>query len=137
MDTISLESKLLHKLTKMKEGVLYKILFELRKAYDYLDREHCLEILVGYGIGPRTDMVLWFYWEHLLMVAQVGRYCGSPFKDYQEVTQGDPLSPAILNMVVDSVITNWVIMVTGKRRALRDSDGHSSDFRCYSTPMMG
>ena len=137
MDTISLESKLLHKLTKMKEGVLYKILFELRKACNYLDMNHCLEILVGYGIGPRTDMVLLFYWENLIMVVRVGHYYRSPFKDYQGVTQGDPLSPLIFNMVVDSVIRNWFIMVARKRRSLRYLDGHSSDFRCSSTPMMG
>ena len=36
--TTSLESKLLQKLTAMREEVLYKVFLELRKAYDDLDR---------------------------------------------------------------------------------------------------
>ena len=48
------------------------------------------------------------------MLAQAGRYYGSPLKVYQGVNQGEPLSPIILNMVVDSLIRHWVTMVTGE-----------------------
>ena len=46
------------------------------------------------------------------MVARSGRYFGRPFKGYQDVTQGDPLSPTIFNVVVDTVIYHWVTVVT-------------------------
>ena len=45
------------------------------------------------------------------MVAQAGHYCGTLFKGHSGITQGDPLSPTIFNMVVGSVICYWVNMV--------------------------
>ena len=48
------------------------------------------------------------------MVSQAGQYYGAPFKGYHGVTQGEPLSPTILNMLVNAVISNWVaLMVWG------------------------
>ena len=45
----------------MREKVLYKVLLGTQKAYDDLDRERCLVILVGYNIGPNMERVLRFY----------------------------------------------------------------------------
>ena len=45
------------------------------------------------------------------MVEQAGRYYVTPFERYFGVTQGDPLSPTIFNIVVDEVIRNWVEVV--------------------------
>ena len=42
------------------------------------------------------------------MVARAGGYYGAAFTCAREVTQGDPLSPTILNVVVDAVMRNWV-----------------------------
>ena len=46
------------------------------------------------------------------MVAKVGGYFGRPFKGYQGVTQGNPLSPTISNVAVDAVICHWLMLVT-------------------------
>ena len=46
------------------------------------------------------------------MVAKATGYFGRPFKGYRGVTQGDPLSPTIFNVVVDAVIRHWVKVVT-------------------------
>ena len=46
------------------------------------------------------------------MVAKAGGYFGRPFKGYQGVTQGKPLSPTIFNVVVEAVIRHWVAVVT-------------------------
>ena len=42
------------------------------------------------------------------MVARAGGYYGKDFKGERGVTQGDPLSPTIFNVVVDAVIRHWV-----------------------------
>ena len=45
-----------------------------------------------------------------MMVARAGGYYGDAFKGAWGVTQGDPLSPTIFNMVVDAVVPPWVIL---------------------------
>ena len=45
------------------------------------------------------------------MVSQGGRYFGTLLKGHSGITQGDPLSPTIFNVVVDSVICYWVNLV--------------------------
>ena len=44
------------------------------------------------------------------MLARAGVYYGEAFKGAQGVTQGDPLSPNIFNVVMDSVVLHWVIL---------------------------
>ena len=63
-----------------------------------------LELLAAYRVGPKTLRLLWTYWDQLTMVAKAGCYFVQPFKVYQGVTQGYPLSPTIFNVVVYSVI---------------------------------
>ena len=55
---------------------------------------------------------LWTYWEQLTMMAKAGGCFRRPFKGYRGVTQEDPLSPTIFNVVVDVVIRHWVTVVT-------------------------
>ena len=38
----------------MRAEVLYEVLMDLKKAYSALDWEWCMEILVAYGVRPRT-----------------------------------------------------------------------------------
>ena len=45
------------------------------------------------------------------MVARSGGYYVPPFKEYHGVTQGDPLSPTLFNVVVDAVTCHWVTVV--------------------------
>ena len=42
------------------------------------------------------------------MVARAGGYYGTAFGGERGVTQGDPLSPIIFNVVVDAVVRHWV-----------------------------
>ena len=42
------------------------------------------------------------------MVARAGGYYGEAFKGAMGVTQGDPLSPTIFNVVVDVVVRHWI-----------------------------
>ena len=94
----------------MREEVLYVIFLDLTKAYDALDRSRSLEILEGYGVGPRARRLLRTCWDKSTMVARVGGYYRTGFKGARGVTQGDPLSTTILNMVVDVVFCHWVTL---------------------------
>ena len=48
----------------------------------------------------------------MTMVARAGGYYRTAFKGPSGVTQGDPLSPTIFNVVVDAVVRHWVTMAT-------------------------
>ena len=106
--TATLEAKLLQQLAALREEVLYVIFLDLHKAYDALDRSRCLDILERYGVGPNARRLLTNYWRRLTMVARAGGYYGTAFGGERGVTQGDPLSPTIFNVVVDAVVRHWV-----------------------------
>ena len=110
--TATLKAKLLQQLAAMKEEVLYVIFLDLTKAYDALDKSRTLEILKGYGVGERVRRLLTVYWERTTMVARAGSYYGKGFKGERGVTQGNPLSPTIFNMVVDAVVRHWLQLAT-------------------------
>ena len=84
------------------------IFLDLTKAYDALYRSRCMEILEGYGVGPSARRLLTTYWRRLTMVARAGGYYGEAFKGERGVTQGDPLSPTIFNVVVEAVVRHWI-----------------------------
>ena len=86
------------------------IFLDLHKAYSALDSSRCLEILEGCVVGSRARILLMEYWGKMTMLAQAGGYYGDTFKGARGVTQGDPLSPTIFNVVVDAVLCHWVTM---------------------------
>ena len=57
----------------MRDTVLNSILLDLCKAYDTLDRDFCMDILAGYGVGPSMLRILRTYWARLQIVEKVGR----------------------------------------------------------------
>ena len=114
MGTDYIKAKLLHQLIALREEVLHDIFLDMHKAYDALDCGICLEILVVYGVGTLALRLLWRYWYHLVMVSRPGGYFGPPFKGQCSVTQGDPLSPMIFNVVVDTVLQILVSVVKAK-----------------------
>ena len=67
-----------------------------------------------YRIGPQMTRLMWTYWERLTILARTGRYYGDLLTGKIGVKQGDPLSPTILNMVVDAVIRHWAKVVVGE-----------------------
>ena len=88
----------------MREEVLYVVLLNLTKAYNALDREQCMNIIIMYRVWLFTEHLIHQYWKGLTMVARAVSYYSAPFKGSRGVTQGYLLSPTIFNMVVDTVI---------------------------------
>ena len=123
--TSTLEAKLLQKVAAMREDVLYVIFLDLHKPYDALDRFRSLGILEGYRVGPRARLLLRTYWEKSTMVEKAGGYYGTSFKGAWGVTQGNPLSPTIFNVVVDALVRHWVTLVVedAENRGERGKEG--------------
>ena len=59
------------------------------------------------------------------MVARAGGYYGGDFKGARGVTQGDPLSPTLFNVLVDVVVRHWVKMALAEaeKRGERRGEG--------------
>ena len=64
-----------------------------------------------YGVGPWYRRILWEYWDILRMLRRTGEYYGADFKGLRGVVLGYPLYPTIFNVVVDSVLRHWVLLV--------------------------
>ena len=58
----------------MREAVIHAIFLDLHKEYNALDMYRCLDILEGYGVGPRALRLLRRYCERLQMVARKEGY---------------------------------------------------------------
>ena len=52
------------------------------------------------------------------MVAWAKGYYGAPFKGFLRMTQGDPLSSTISNVVVDLVLCHWVTIVAASEEEI-------------------
>ena len=59
-------------------------------------------------MGPQSHCILRTYWDWLRMVARSGGYYMNASQGFMWVTQEDPLSPTIFNVVVDEVAWHWV-----------------------------
>ena len=65
-------------------------------------------------LNTQSLWVLYTYWSRLTMVARGLGYYGTVFQEAHGVTQVDPLSPTIFNLLVDAVKIHWVtVMVKG------------------------
>ena len=60
------------------------IFLDLHKVYDALDRDRFLEILEGYGVGPRACRILQTYWGRLRMAARWGGGGGTTSRPYRD-----------------------------------------------------
>ena len=56
--TTSLEIKLLQKVMAIREEALYIIFLDIHTVYYDLERSRLLDILEGYGMGPRDLLLL-------------------------------------------------------------------------------
>ena len=62
-------------------------------------------------MGPLSHRILCTYWYRLAVVDHTGGYYDKAFNGFRNMTQGNPLSPTIFNVVVDTVVHHWVSLV--------------------------
>lgn len=102
-----MEVKLAQQLASVEQCPFYGIFLDLKKAYDAMDRDRCLNILRNVGVGENTvRLISRFWWDGLLACSAAGFY-GALFRARRGVTQGGPLLPTIFNLMVDAVICEW------------------------------
>ena len=109
--TTSLEANMIQNLTEIREELIYDIFLDIHKAYCAVYFGRCLEILAAYGVVPWEMRLLWRYWGRLPVVSRSDGYYRFPFKGHRGVTQEDPLSPTIFNVMVDVFLRNWASVV--------------------------
>ena len=63
------------------------------------------------------------------MVSRASGYYGTAFQGVRGVTQGDPLSPTIFNVVVDAVVNCLVPRSEPDSYRVGDVEGSGGDFK--------
>ena len=99
-----MEANLAQHLDGLLHEPLFQVLLDFCKSYDSLDRGRYLEILRGYGMGPNLARLIKNYWKCQRVFSKAGNFLGTEFGTGRGVTQGDPASPMIFNIVVDEVV---------------------------------
>lgn len=61
MGTAIMSAKLFQQLTHINQRQVRPVFIDLHKAFDSIDCEHTLEILSGYGLGPKACALLQTY----------------------------------------------------------------------------
>ncbi len=77
----------------MEQGPLYGIFIDLQKAFDSMDRGRCLEVLKGYGAGPKMLRLIKHFWDKVELACRAEGNFGRIFKALRGVTQGGPPVP--------------------------------------------
>jgi hypothetical protein len=115
MGTAMTEAKLAQQLAWVEQEPLFQVFVDLCKAYDHLNRTKCLEIMIGYGVGPKLLPPQEKFWDQAEMVCRAGGSFDKPFAAFRGVTQGGPLSSLMFNVCVDAVIRECFVGRLKKR----------------------
>ncbi len=101
----------------VEQKPLFQVFVDRRKAYAHLNCTKCLEIITGYGVGPKLLHLEEKFWGQAEMVCCAGGSFGKPFATFRGVTQGGLLSSLMFNVCVDAVIREWLHCMINKEAA--------------------
>ena len=102
--TDTLEAKLAQNLAGVAHKPLFQVFLDVCKAYSSLDRGQFLVILRGCMLGLNLDRILKNYRKRHMIVSMSGMCLGTVFWALIGVTQSNPASLMIFNIVVDAVV---------------------------------
>jgi hypothetical protein len=112
--TAVIEVKLVQQLAHIEQDPFYGVFIDLKKAFDAMDRERCLLILEGHGVGPNMRQLIRQFWDEATNVCRASGNYGRPFKAGRGVTQGGPLLAKLFNIMVDAVVREWLHILRGE-----------------------
>ena len=115
--TSTLEAKLAQKLAVLAHKPLFQVFLDIRKAYNEMYRDRCLEVLRRYGVGTNLTRLLKSYWERHRIAPKTVNFIGKDFRTGRCLTQGDPDSPMIFNSVGGAVVRAVLDVVCGPQEA--------------------
>jgi hypothetical protein len=70
--TAMIEAKLAQQLAWVEQEPLFQVFVDLCKAYDHLNCAKCLQIMTGYGVGPKLLRLQEKFWDQAEMVCRAG-----------------------------------------------------------------
>jgi len=103
MGTAVIKAKLTQQLAHIEQAPFYGVFIYLKKAFDAMDREHCLLILEGHGAGPSMRRLIHHFWGRGYQRVQS---LGELWRAFQGRPRCDPREPAstkLFNIMVDVV----------------------------------
>jgi hypothetical protein len=103
-----LEAKLAQQLAHLEQEPFYVVFLDPKKAFDAMDRERCLLVLEGNGAGTNMVRLIRSFWRDATIVYRASGNYGEPFCAGRGVTQGGPLSAKLFNILVDTVVREWL-----------------------------
>ncbi|KAL7533855.1 hypothetical protein ACHAWF_011231 [Thalassiosira exigua] len=106
--TATVEAKFAAQLAYLEQEPFFSILFDLRKVFDAMDRGRWLRILLGYGVGPKTLLLIKLFWT----------LTETSFGASHRLTQGGPFLPKRFNILVDAIGGKWLMVLFGNDTAL-------------------
>ena len=59
--TATIEAKVAQQLAYIEQAPFYGIFLDLQKAYNAMDRDRCLQILKGYGVGMNILLLIKYF----------------------------------------------------------------------------
>jgi hypothetical protein len=105
---VTIEANMAQHLAWVEQGPLFQVFDDLCKAYNHLTQAKCLEIMTGYGVGPKLLCLQAKFWDQVQMVCCAKGSFEKLFAAFWGVTQGEPASSLMFNVCVDAVISEWL-----------------------------
>ena len=136
MGTATLEAKLDQQLSRLVQKPLFQVFLDICKVYASLVRVRQIKVLRGYGMRTNLARLLKSYWDCQSIVPKTGEFLGKEFRIGRRLTQGDPVSPIIFNIVVDAVVRAVLDVVCGLQEAQHSLGWAAGDRNLIFMPTM-
>ena len=120
-----MELKLIQELASVDHGPHFMEFLDLEKAYNTVDKDHLIQTLEGYRVGPHMCGLLETFCPHKQVVPIQNGYHGPVFPSTWGTTQGSLVSLTLFNVVVDNFIQAWFAMTVEEQRVAHNGLGET------------